>query len=138
VISFVLYHLVFPICTFQYQYSTPQRQIDIFKRLPYPTTWSKYNNPMKLVPLYDGEENIGSAPLVTNLDTWDGMRWRHLSTGCHLGVGKLDDGRYYACYASDWSPVRIISYAGILGVFHEFIASLSNCFNAFFVFKRLE
>jgi hypothetical protein len=33
---------------------------------------------MKLVPLYDGDENIGSAQLVTNLDTWDGMRWRFL------------------------------------------------------------
>jgi hypothetical protein len=30
------------------------------------------------------------------------MRWRHLQTGCHLGVGRLDDGRYYACYSSDW------------------------------------
>jgi hypothetical protein len=54
------------------------------------------------VPLYDGDQNIGSAPLVTNLDTWDGMRWRFQRTGCHLGVGKLDDGRYYACYSSDW------------------------------------
>jgi hypothetical protein len=57
---------------------------------------------MKLVPLYDGEENIGSVPLTTNLDTWDGSRWRHLSTGCHPGVGRIDDGRYYACYSSDW------------------------------------
>lgn len=57
---------------------------------------------MKHVPLYDGDENIGSAPLVTNLDSWDGLSWRHLSTGCHLGVGKLDDGRYCACYSSDW------------------------------------
>ncbi|RJX22799.1 MAG: hypothetical protein C4575_00720 [Desulforudis sp.] len=30
------------------------------------------------------------------------MRWRFQRTGCHLGVGKLDDGRYYACYSSDW------------------------------------
>ena len=57
---------------------------------------------MKLVPLYDGDQNIGSAPLTTNLDTWDGMRWRFLKTGCHLGVGRLDDGRHYACYSSDW------------------------------------
>jgi hypothetical protein len=57
---------------------------------------------MKLVPLYDAGENVGSVPLTTNLDTWDGMRWRHLSTGCHLGVGRLDDGRFYACYSSDW------------------------------------
>ena len=57
---------------------------------------------MKLVPLYDGDQNIGSVPFATNLDTWDGMRWRFQRTGCHLGVGELDDGRYYACYASDW------------------------------------
>jgi hypothetical protein len=57
---------------------------------------------MKHVPLYDGDENIGSVPLTTNVDAWDGMRWRHLHTGCHLGVGRLDDGRYYACYSSDW------------------------------------
>jgi hypothetical protein len=30
------------------------------------------------------------------------MRWRFQQTGCHLGVGRLDDGRYYACYSSDW------------------------------------
>jgi hypothetical protein len=57
---------------------------------------------MKLVPLYNGDENIGSAPLTTNLDTWDGLRWKYEALGCHLGVGKLDDGRYYACYSSDW------------------------------------
>jgi hypothetical protein len=27
---------------------------------------------MKLVPLYDGNENVGSGPLIANLDTWDG------------------------------------------------------------------
>jgi hypothetical protein len=36
---------------------------------------------MKHVPLYDGGQNIGSVPLVTNLDTWDGIRWRHLQAG---------------------------------------------------------
>jgi hypothetical protein len=57
---------------------------------------------MKLVPLYEGNQNIGSAVLTTNLDTWDGMRWRFQALGCHLGVGRLDDGRYYACYSSNW------------------------------------
>jgi len=57
---------------------------------------------MKHVLLYDGDENVGSVPLTANLDTWDGMRWRHLQAGCHLGIGKLDDGRFYACYSSDW------------------------------------
>jgi hypothetical protein len=62
---------------------------------------------MKSVPLYDGDENVGSVPLTSNLDTWDGMRWRHLQTGCHLGIGKLDNGRYYACYMSYW-PESIV------------------------------
>lgn len=57
---------------------------------------------MKYVPLYDGDQNVGSAPLITNLDAWDGMRWRFQHNGCHLGVGWLDDSRYYACYSSDW------------------------------------
>lgn len=57
---------------------------------------------MKLVPLYDGSVNIGSAPLATNLDTWDGIRWRFERTGYHLGIGRLDNGRYYVCYSSDW------------------------------------
>ena len=51
---------------------------------------------------YDSDGNIGSVPLTTNLDTWDGMRWRFQKIGCHLGIGKLEDGRYYACYSSDW------------------------------------
>jgi hypothetical protein len=38
---------------------------------------------MKLVPLYDGNQNMGSAPLTTNLDTLDGMRWRFQNAGCH-------------------------------------------------------
>jgi hypothetical protein len=57
---------------------------------------------MRLVPLYDGDEYLGSAPLVTNLDTWDGLRWRFQALGCHLGIGKLDDGCFYVCYSSDW------------------------------------
>ena len=54
------------------------------------------------MPIYDGNKYIGSATLTTNLDMWDGLRWRYEAVGCHLGIGKLDDGRYYACYASDW------------------------------------
>jgi len=57
---------------------------------------------VRIVPLYDGDENVGSAPLITNLDIWDGLRWRFQALGCHLGIGRLDDGRYYACYSSDW------------------------------------
>lgn len=36
---------------------------------PSPVTLPVYNIPMKLVPLYGGDLNIGSTPLITNLDT---------------------------------------------------------------------
>ena len=48
---------------------------------------------MHLVPPYDGDENIGSVPLTTSLDTWDGIKWRFQQTGCHLGVGRLSGGK---------------------------------------------
>ena len=57
---------------------------------------------MKLVPLYDGGENVGLAPYTDNLDKDTGLRRYAGAPGCHLGVGRLDDGRYYACYSSDW------------------------------------
>jgi hypothetical protein len=66
---------------------------------------------MRFVPLYDSDECIGSVPLVTNLDSWDGMRWRHPQAGCHLEVGRLSGGRYYACYSSDW-PEGIVRRKG--------------------------
>ena len=64
---------------------------------------------MRFVPLYDGDENVGSAPFTSNLDTWDGIRWRHLQTGCHLGVGRLDDGTYEALfrYEDDFGPAYL-------------------------------
>jgi hypothetical protein len=43
--------------------------------------------------LYEGDENVGSVPFTTNLDTWDGMRWRHLQAGCHLGVVRYSNRR---------------------------------------------
>jgi len=71
------------------------------------------------VPLYDGDENIGLAPYTDNLDTWDGMRWCHQALGCHLGVGRLDDGRHYACYSSDW-PEGIVRCKGEDGIWEVF------------------
>lgn len=58
---------------------------------------------MRLVPLYDGDEYLGSVPFTSNLDSWDGIRWCYEALGCHLGVGNLDGGRFYACYMSEWA-----------------------------------
>ena len=60
-----------------------------------------YISIMRLVPLYDGEEIIGEAPCIGNLDQWDGIRWCFGRRGDHLGIGNLDDGRFYACYSSE-------------------------------------
>jgi hypothetical protein len=70
--------------------------------LPLPHHFSIYNNPMKLVPLYEGDQNIGLAPYTDNLDKDTGVRRYTGAPGCHLGIDRLDDGRYYACYSSDW------------------------------------
>ena len=50
---------------------------------------------MRLIPLYEGEELIGEALYIDNLDKWTGLRSYTGSPGCHMGVGRLDDGRYY-------------------------------------------
>jgi hypothetical protein len=57
---------------------------------------------MRLIILYDGEEIIGEAPFTDNLDKTTPLRSFTGSPGCHMGVGKLDDGRYYVCYSSDF------------------------------------
>jgi hypothetical protein len=56
---------------------------------------------MRLIPLYEGDEIIGEAPCIGNLDQWDGYRWSFCRRGDHIGVGKLDDVRFYACYSSE-------------------------------------
>jgi len=57
---------------------------------------------MRLITLYDGEEIIGEAPFTDNLDITTPLRSFTGSPGCHMGVGKLSDGRYYVCYSSDF------------------------------------
>jgi len=57
--------------------------LDILKRI--------YNYLMHLIPFYDGDEIIGEAPCIENLDQWDGTRWCFLRPGYHIGVCKLED-----------------------------------------------
>ena len=47
---------------------------------------------MKLVPLYDGDDNIGSVPLNTNLDSWDGEElMKYVLGNIWLRAGYGDD-----------------------------------------------
>lgn len=54
------------------------------------------------VRCFDGEKVIGAVNYTDNLDTWNGRNWTSGSLGRHLGVGKLEDGRFYACYGTEW------------------------------------
>ena len=54
------------------------------------------------VRLYDGNDCIGVVDYTANLDHWDGFNWTCGSTGRHLGVGKLKDGRFYLCHGTQW------------------------------------
>jgi len=57
---------------------------------------------MRTVALFDGEKAIGVAEYADNLDRWDGHNWTCGSTGRHLGIGKLKDGRFYLCRGTQW------------------------------------
>lgn len=62
----------------------------------------------ELVPLYAGSYDdedrrvIGRVKYTENLDQWDGRNYTCGSTGRHLGVGKLKDGRFYLCHGTQW------------------------------------
>jgi len=58
------------------------------------------------VRLYDGERVIGVVDYTENLDHWDGSNNTCGSTGRHLGVGKLKDGRFYLCHGTQWQGER--------------------------------
>jgi len=61
---------------------------------------------METVRLYDEDEAIGVAEYTDNLDYWDGSNNTCGSTGRHLGIGKLKDGRFYLCYGTQWQGER--------------------------------
>lgn len=58
------------------------------------------------VPLFDGDRCIGRVSYTDNLDYWDGRNHTCGSTGHHLGVGKLRDGRFYLCHGTNWQGER--------------------------------
>ena len=61
---------------------------------------------MSKVRLFDGETAIGLVEYTANLDHWDGRNWTCGSTGRHLGLGKLKDGRFYVCPGTQWQGER--------------------------------
>ena len=50
----------------------------------------------------EDREVIGMVEYTDNLDRWDGRNYTSGSTGRHLGIGKTKDGRFYACYGTQW------------------------------------
>lgn len=70
-----------------------------------------------LVKLYEGSKYvmpddpesrkcIGRVKYTDNLDYWDGRNMTCGSTGRHLGVGKLRDGRFFLCHGTQWQGER--------------------------------
>ena len=45
---------------------------------------------------------IARVEFNTNLDYWDGSNWTCGSTGRHLGLTKLKDGRYVLIHGTEW------------------------------------
>lgn len=50
----------------------------------------------------NGHKCIGKVRYTDNLDYWDGNNMTCGSTGRHLGIGKLKDGRFYLCHGTQW------------------------------------
>ena len=54
------------------------------------------------VNVYEDEEVIGRVRYNANLDYWNGSNWTNGSTGRHMGLTKLQDGRYVLIHGTQW------------------------------------
>jgi hypothetical protein len=54
------------------------------------------------VPVYDDEEVVAEVEYNQELDHWDGHNYTCGSTGRHLGLTQLDDGRYVLIHGTQW------------------------------------
>ena len=79
---------------------------------------------MATVRLMDDGEAIGLVDYTANLDHWDGHNFTCGSTGHHLGIGKLKDGRFYACHGTQWQGER--DYAEVISETEAKKLCLSN------------
>jgi len=59
-----------------------------------------------MVRCFENQEVIGMVEYTNNLDRWDGNNFTAGRTGRHLGIGKLKDGRFYACHGTQWQGER--------------------------------
>jgi hypothetical protein len=57
---------------------------------------------MGKVNVYENGEVVAQVEYNNNLDTWDGNNWTSGSTGHHLGITRLKDGRYVLIHGSQW------------------------------------
>jgi hypothetical protein len=54
------------------------------------------------VPVYSDEEVVAEVEYNQELDHWDGHNFTCGSTGRHLGLTQLDDGRYVLIHGTQW------------------------------------
>jgi len=57
---------------------------------------------MSKVNVYEDGKVIARVEYNNDLDTWDGSNWTSGSTGHHLGITKLKDGRYVLIHGTQW------------------------------------
>jgi len=58
------------------------------------------------VPVYDGEDIVAHVKYNSNLDYWDGRNYTCGSTGRHLGITVLKDGRFVLIHGTQWQGER--------------------------------
>lgn len=61
---------------------------------------------MSKVPVFDEGRIIARVEYSDNLDFWDGRNFTSGSTGRHLGITKLRDGRFVLIYGSQYEGER--------------------------------
>jgi hypothetical protein len=92
------------------------------------------------VPVYENvdwqEKVIARVKYNQNLDFWDGHNMSNGSTGTHLGLTKLKDGRYVLIHGTDWQGQR--SYGEIITKERAFQAIIRSGNNDLLKAKKFE
>lgn len=57
----------------------------------------------EMVNVYNTNNDvIAKVEYNNNLDVWNGSNWQNGGTGLHLGITRLDDGRFVLIHGTDW------------------------------------
>jgi hypothetical protein len=89
-----------------------------------------------IVTLFEGDVAIGVVGYTENLDQWNGRNRNGGETGRHLGLGQLQDGRYYLCYGTQWEGER--NYAEVISEDEAKAVALTHDLDVYvFFFGRL-